>query len=67
MKRLRKLGVHTFYRPRAWGNGNDEPVWGKTPDSSKAGTPANTSAAAPMQQTADAAAKAPQAASSSTE
>lgn len=67
MKRLRKLGVHTFYRPRAWGNGNDEPVWGKTPDSSKAGTPANTSAAAPTEQTADAAAKAPQAASSSTE
>jgi hypothetical protein len=20
--------VHTFYRPRAWGNGADAPVWG---------------------------------------
>jgi hypothetical protein len=29
MTRLYKLGVHTFYRPRAWGNGNYEPVWGK--------------------------------------
>ncbi|HEY2534056.1 MAG TPA: cell wall hydrolase [Xanthobacteraceae bacterium] len=53
MKRLDKLGVHTFYRPRAWGNGNDEPVWGKTPGSSKAGTPANTSAVAPTERTAD--------------
>jgi len=29
MTRLYKLGVHTFYRPRAWGNGDYEPVWGK--------------------------------------
>ena len=28
MTKLYKLGVHTFYRPRAWGNGNDEPIWG---------------------------------------
>jgi spore germination cell wall hydrolase CwlJ-like protein len=28
MKRVYKLGVHTFYRPRAWGDGEDEPVWG---------------------------------------
>jgi spore germination cell wall hydrolase CwlJ-like protein len=28
MKKLYKLGVHTFYRPRAWGNGADEPNWG---------------------------------------
>jgi spore germination cell wall hydrolase CwlJ-like protein len=27
MTKLYKLGVHTFYRPRAWGNGNDEPSW----------------------------------------
>ena len=26
MMRLYKLGVHTFYRPRAWGD--DEPTWG---------------------------------------
>jgi len=30
MTRLFKLGVHTFYRPRNWGDGEDEPVWGKT-------------------------------------
>ncbi len=29
MTRLYKLGVHTFYRPRAWGKGDYEPVWGK--------------------------------------
>jgi len=28
MKRISRLGVHTFYRPRAWGDGKDEPVWG---------------------------------------
>jgi len=28
MVRLYKLGVHTFYRPRNWGDGDDEPVWG---------------------------------------
>jgi spore germination cell wall hydrolase CwlJ-like protein len=28
MKRNYKFGVHTFYRPRAWGDGSDEPAWG---------------------------------------
>ncbi len=28
MKKMFKLGVHTFYRPRAWGDGSDEPKWG---------------------------------------
>ncbi len=28
MKKMYKTGVHTFYRPRAWGNGNDAPSWG---------------------------------------
>ncbi len=27
MTKLYRLGVHTFYRPRAWGNGDDEPSW----------------------------------------
>jgi spore germination cell wall hydrolase CwlJ-like protein len=27
MTKLHKLGVHTFYRPRAWGDGSDAPVW----------------------------------------
>jgi hypothetical protein len=25
-----RFGVHSFYRPYAWGNGNEEPVWGST-------------------------------------
>jgi spore germination cell wall hydrolase CwlJ-like protein len=28
MRKLYRLGVHTFYRPRAWGNGAGEPAWG---------------------------------------
>ncbi|SFH98005.1 cell wall hydrolase [Bradyrhizobium sp. Gha] len=35
MKKMYKTGVHTFYRPRAWGNGEEEPSWG---------TPAQTAA-----------------------
>ena len=32
MKKIYKLGVHTFYRPRAWGDGSDEPTWGDAKD-----------------------------------
>jgi spore germination cell wall hydrolase CwlJ-like protein len=28
MMKLHKLGVHTFYRPRAWGDGAEAPTWG---------------------------------------
>jgi hypothetical protein len=28
MRRLTRIGLHSFYRPRAWGNGADEPTWG---------------------------------------
>jgi spore germination cell wall hydrolase CwlJ-like protein len=35
MKKMYKYGVHTFYRPKAWGNGSDAPSWG---------TPAQTAA-----------------------
>jgi len=28
MRRMHKLGVHTFYRPRNWGDGSDKPSWG---------------------------------------
>src|SRR5215212_3638672 len=28
MTRMYKLGVHTFYRPRRWGDGSDKPEWG---------------------------------------
>jgi spore germination cell wall hydrolase CwlJ-like protein len=27
MTRMHKLGVHTFYRPRKWGDGSDKPEW----------------------------------------
>jgi spore germination cell wall hydrolase CwlJ-like protein len=35
MKKMYKFGVHTFYRPKAWGDGSDAPSWG---------TPAQTAA-----------------------
>jgi spore germination cell wall hydrolase CwlJ-like protein len=35
MRKMYKFGVHTFYRPRAWGDGGDAPSWG---------TPARTAA-----------------------
>ena len=35
MKKVYKLGVHTFYRPRAWGDGEDEPTWGDPEESAK--------------------------------
>jgi spore germination cell wall hydrolase CwlJ-like protein len=28
MRKLSRIGVHTFYRPRRWGDGSDEPIWG---------------------------------------
>lgn len=28
MRKIHKIGVHTFYRPRRWGDGADAPVWG---------------------------------------
>ena len=28
MTKLYKLGVHTFYRPKHWGDGADAPEWG---------------------------------------
>jgi len=52
MAKLYKLGVHTFYRPRAWGDGSDAPNWGAAPNANKDG-------AAPPE-----AAKVPQAAAS---
>jgi spore germination cell wall hydrolase CwlJ-like protein len=35
MKKMYKFGVHTFYRPLAWGDGSEAPSWG---------TPAETAA-----------------------
>jgi hypothetical protein len=28
MKKMVRYGIHNFYRPYAWGNGSEEPVWG---------------------------------------
>lgn len=28
MRKLVRFGIHNFYRPYAWGNGADQPVWG---------------------------------------
>jgi len=28
MRKLDRIGVHTFYRPRNWGEGADQPIWG---------------------------------------
>jgi hypothetical protein len=30
MRKLTRIGVHSFYRPRNWGDGNDAPSWGNT-------------------------------------
>jgi hypothetical protein len=57
MTRLYKLGVHTFYRPRAWGKGDDEPVWGAPPNTSKADPKPDAAAKGPEAEAAPAAAK----------
>ena len=70
MMRLYKLGVHTFYRPRNWGD--DEPTWSPAAvkDETQADKPqaAATAAATPAAATAtprpEPAAKGPQAAAS---
>jgi cell wall hydrolase len=46
MKKMYKLGVHTFYRPRAWGDGSDAPVWGNVPNVPSAQRPEAAPAAA---------------------
>ncbi len=57
MTKLYKLGAHTFYRPRAWGNGNYEPVWGALPKTSKADQKPDTAAKGPEAEATPAAAK----------
>jgi hypothetical protein len=39
MTKLYKLGVHTFYRPKNWGDGDSDPTYGPLPGTSKADTP----------------------------
>jgi hypothetical protein len=62
---LFKLGVHTFYRPRNWGDGEDEPVWGKTAPAAPSASNGETLGKPEAAKSPDAAkpdAKAPQAA-----
>ena len=35
MKKMYKFGVHTFYRPRAWGDGSEAPSWGTTAETAE--------------------------------
>ena len=35
MRKLDRIGVHTFYRPRNWGNGAEAPVWGNAEETRK--------------------------------
>jgi spore germination cell wall hydrolase CwlJ-like protein len=42
MTKLYKLGVHTFYRPKNWGDGETDPAYGPVPNTSKADTPEAT-------------------------
>jgi hypothetical protein len=36
MRKIDKIGVHTFYRPRRWGDGADTPAWGSPADTAEA-------------------------------
>ncbi len=40
MAKLYKLGVHTFYRPRAWGDGSNAPVWSPAAAANESGAAA---------------------------
>jgi hypothetical protein len=35
MKKMVRYGIHNFYRPHAWGNGDDEPAWGSSVTANK--------------------------------
>jgi hypothetical protein len=52
MTRLYKLGGHTFYRPRAWGKGDYEPVWGPPPKTSNTNQKPDNAAKGPEAQAA---------------
>ena len=66
MNKMYQLGVHTFYRPRAWGDGSDEPIWGAAavapkPAGAAAENPESAKDSAATLKSPDAAAKLPQA------
>jgi hypothetical protein len=67
MKKMYKLGVHTFYRPRAWGDGSDAPNWAPVADKpvgAAAPIPEAAKGPAAGMKSPDAAAKIPEAAAS---
>ena len=47
MKVMVRYGVHTFYRPRNWGDGSDEAHWGTPANAVKPATAAAKPEAAP--------------------
>jgi Cell Wall Hydrolase len=59
MKKMYRLGVHTFYRPRAWNDGPEGPIWATVPVPTKVNGP---SAQTPDMKEPDAATKGPEAA-----
>ena len=59
MKKMYRLGVHTFYRPRAWSDVPEGPVWASVPIPVKSTGP---SAQNPDPKEPDAASKSPEAA-----
>ena len=54
MTKLYRLGVHTFYRPKNWGDGDDAPAYGPVPNTSKADAPSDKADAAKGPQAATA-------------
>jgi hypothetical protein len=66
MKKMYRLGVHTFYRPRAWSDAPEGPVWATVPVPSKANSPSVQTPDAkepdPTTKSPEAAVKLPQAA-----
>ena len=67
MKKMYKLGVHTFYRPRAGGDGSDAPNWAPVaakPAGAAAPIPEAAKSSATGAKSPDAAAKIPEAAAS---
>jgi Cell Wall Hydrolase len=59
MKKMYRLGVHTFYRPRAWSDAPEGPIWATVPVPAKSAGP---SAQDPETKEPDAASKGPEAA-----
>jgi spore germination cell wall hydrolase CwlJ-like protein len=68
MKKMYRLGVHTFYRPRAWADVPEGPVWSSVPIPTKSAAPSvenpDTKEPPAPEKTPEAVTKVPQAAAS---